>query len=114
MASSTQPRAHELRHSAQIERVQQAIDDETGDVAEVWEPVLTARCHLTSVTGREYFERDAVHAEMTHRITMRYPRGYSLTPKDRAVIRSRVFEFISLANLDERDEWLVIRAKEAF
>lgn len=106
------PRAEELRHSLSVESVTDTRNAESGDIDQVWTSILETRAALNPLTGREIFDRDQTHAEQTHRIVFRDPHTVTITPKMRGKVGSRVFEFLSAMDLGERNEWIVIRAKE--
>lgn len=60
--------------------------------------------------GREYWNNQQVQGEATHKIVMRHRSG--ITPANRVLWGSRVFNVIEALNPDERSISIEIMAKE--
>lgn len=71
------------------------------------------RCDIQPLTGREAYYAQQVHPKATHTITMR-SGGLTLSHGMRLTIKNttRVFEFTSIIDEDERHRWLSIMAEE--
>jgi SPP1 family predicted phage head-tail adaptor len=75
-------------------------------LATVWGSVQPLR-------GRELAQFQQVHADVSHRIRIRYSNTVSvLTPKDRVVLGSRNFDIQSVINIRERNWELELICKE--
>lgn len=66
---------------------------------------------VNKLSGTELFEARQTYAEVTHRINTRiYVAG--VTPKHRIIFNARVFDILSVENINERNRFLEIMAKE--
>jgi len=76
------------------------------ELARIWASVQPLR-------GRELAQFQQVHADISHRIVIRYSDKVSvITPKDRAVLGSRNFDIISVLNKREANRELELMCKE--
>jgi len=103
-----------LRFRVNIQRVTQTVDA-VGQPGESWATLATVWADINSYSslanGREFTQADAIAANVSHIVKMRYYAG--LTPKDRIQYGSRIFEIVSLANTDERNRETVAYVLEA-
>lgn len=65
---------------------------------------------VSPMTGREYEEAQKLRGETTYNVITRYFRG--VTADMKILFRNRIFDIISVLNIDERNEQLKIVAKE--
>ena len=105
--------ARRLRHQVKIQRVAQTASGP--DIDNTWTTLRTVWAEVAPLKGREFWERNQVHADVTHTVTCRWEDldSLSVTPKDRVVHDSRTFEVESVRNIDERDRLAVMMTKEA-
>ena len=102
-------RAGKLRHVVDIETATQVRTAE-GGYTETWTRTAETRASIDPLIGREFFENQTVSGESTHKIRL---RGYnSVTKTDRIVFGSRVFNIVSVIDVNERGIEKVIMAKE--
>ena len=83
-------RAGRLRHRLMI---QQGTESRTatGDVSVAWSTYLTVWGSLTPLRGHERTEAQQMSAKIEYRATIRYPAGYTVTPKMRLKLGDRYF-----------------------
>ncbi|MCP8969721.1 phage head closure protein [Ectobacillus ponti] len=79
---------------------------------DAWTDVLTARAAIYPVSGKEYFTADRVTSEVTHKISMRYMPGTSISPDMRILFQGRIFQIVSVINFQERNVMLQLMCKE--
>jgi SPP1 family predicted phage head-tail adaptor len=99
-----------LRHRITIEQVTETQDID-GSVIETWTTFATAQASIEPVSGREYFAAQSTQAEVTHRIRLRYLSG--VTPKMRVNYNSRIFDILSVININERNRELQLMCRES-
>lgn len=89
--------------------------DELGQPLNVWVDAFKCWGEVAPVSGRELLAAQAVQAEVTHTISVRY-RPELQNPKDvaamRVLFRSRVFDINASMNQDERNRLVLLQAKE--
>lgn len=98
-----------LRHRVTIQ-AETATTDAGGGYASAWADVATVWARLEAMEGRELVLGGVIRGDASHRVTMRYRAG--VTPDNRIVYDGRVFDVVSVANLEERDEALRIMCRE--
>lgn len=98
-----------LRHRVEIQR-KEVQTDELLQQTEVWATYATVWASVRPIKGREYIAVKQVNAEISVVITMRYVSG--ITPEMRVLFGSRVFEIVSVINVDERNRVLELMCKE--
>ena len=88
--------------------------DSFGDATTGTYTTLATRwASVSPLRGRELAQFQQVHADVSHRIIMRYASDLSvLTPKDRVVLGSRNFDIISVINVREANRELQFICKE--
>jgi SPP1 family predicted phage head-tail adaptor len=99
-----------LRHRIAIEQVAETQDSD-GSVSEAWYTYDTVQASIEPVSGREYFAGQTTHADVTHRIYMRYIPG--IIPGMRIVYQSRIFAILSVINTRERNLELQLMCRES-
>jgi SPP1 family predicted phage head-tail adaptor len=93
-----------------FERKAGTADDFTGAYPD-WEALGSGYCKIEPASGQELTETEQMVAQVTHRITTRWqPLG--LSPKDRIVYGSRVFNLISVVDVGEDGKWIEAMAVE--
>ena len=85
-------------------------EDELKQQTEAWTDFAYVWAAIQPLTGREYFSARQENAEVTTRITIRYLRG--VTPDMRIALGDKVFDILSVINLDERNVSLVLMCTE--
>ncbi|MDD2728176.1 phage head closure protein [Malikia sp.] len=97
-------RASDLRHQVTLQR-RDTTRDTTGGQVTSWTDVCTTRAGIAALSGRELQAAQAIHAEVTHSVTLRY-RPEFVNPTQAAALRllfkGRVFNIAFVDNLDER------------
>jgi SPP1 family predicted phage head-tail adaptor len=107
-------RAGLLRHRLEIQ-VSTETADSQGEPVAAWAEEVTVPSNITPLTGRELFSAQQVHAEISHKISLRYRSG--VTVKKRGVGRTdpyngTVFDFQSVQAVKGRTAELEILAVE--
>jgi SPP1 family predicted phage head-tail adaptor len=99
-----------LRHRITIELVTETQDID-GSVIESWSAYATSQASIEPISGREYFAAQSTQADVTHRIRIRYLSG--ITPKMRVNYSSRIFDILSVININERNRELQLMCRES-
>lgn len=103
-------RAGELRRRVTIQQ-RAATQDTFGGQSTSWTDWQTnVPCAIQPLAGRELMAARAVNAETTHMIDMRYMPG--LTAAMRILYGTRVFNIVSVVNVEERNREHQIMASE--
>ncbi|MFP3564695.1 phage head closure protein [Paraburkholderia sp. SIMBA_030] len=107
-------RGGNLRHRLTFQ-VKSASQDDLGQPRNVWADAFKCWGEVSPMSGRELLAAQAVQAEVTHTISVRY-RPELQNPKDVAAMRvlfgSRVFDINASMNQDERNRLVMLQAKE--
>lgn len=104
-------RAGYLRNKAVIQQLG-STQNAFGEVEQgQFSDFKTVWCSITPVSGKESFLSNTDFAKTTHKIKIRYTDGINASM--RMVWQSRVFNFISVRNISERDKEIEILATEA-
>ena len=103
-------RIGKLRHRITIERVVETQDAD-GAVIETWSTYATIQASIEPISGREYFAAQSTQADVTHRIGIRYLSG--IVPKMRVKYGSRIFDILSVINVNERNRELQLMCRES-
>jgi SPP1 family predicted phage head-tail adaptor len=103
-------RAGELRHRVTIQKQDDAGSAWNG--TRTWNTYATVWAKISPAQGNESMDRQTEkrQAEVTHIITMRYIRG--LKPSMRISFEGRYFYPEVIRNIDERNAWVEIEARE--
>jgi SPP1 family predicted phage head-tail adaptor len=99
-----------LRHRITIEQAAENQEPD-GSVIEMWSIYATAQASIEPVSGREYFVAQSTQADLNHRISLRYVPG--ITPKMRVNYGSRIFDILSVINVNERNRELQLMCRES-
>jgi len=103
-------RAGKLRNTIAIEQVAETQDAD-GSVIESWSTFASAQASIEPISGREYFAAQTTQADVTHRISLRYLAG--VMPKMRVKYGSRIFDILSVININERNRELQLMCRES-
>lgn len=99
-----------------IEAPPAASQDSFGDTAPTentsgsWTTHATRWAFIRPLVGREAFDAMREHADTTHWIRMRYTSG--ITPRMRVKYGTRIFNILSVANVDEQGRETLLMVKE--
>ncbi|MDW7651312.1 MAG: phage head closure protein, partial [Bacillota bacterium] len=77
---------------------------------EAWVDIGTVWASIEPLSGREFFAAQQVNAEVSTKITLRYKAG--IKPEMRVLFAGRVFEILSVINLEEKNIQFVLMCKE--
>ncbi len=99
-----------LRHSITIEQASETQAPD-GSVIETWSTFANAQASIEPISGREYFAAQTTQADVTHRSYMRYIPG--IVPKMRVKYGSRIFDILSVINVNERNRELQLMCRES-
>lgn len=87
--------------------------DSHGQENGAWNTKATRRAFLEPLQGRELFTARQVHAEVTHRVTLRYGVDISgLKPKWRLQFDSKNYDVLSVVNTRQRKRELILLCAE--
>jgi SPP1 family predicted phage head-tail adaptor len=103
-------RIGKLRHRITIEQVTETQDTD-GSALESWSTYATVQASIEPISGREYFTAQSTQADVTHRISLRYVSG--ITPKMRVNFSSRIFDILSVINVNECNRELQLMCRES-
>lgn len=82
-----------------------------GETTQDWTNVITIRCGVFPISGREFFDKEAVNPELTHKVYMRYVRNV-VKPDMRILYDNRIFLITSIIDYQERHMELQLVCKE--
>jgi SPP1 family predicted phage head-tail adaptor len=99
-----------LRHRITIEQVDET-QDAGGEMLGNWSVYAIVQASIQPISGREYFAAQSTQADVTHRINLRHLTG--VTPKMRVKYGSRIFDILSVINVDERNRELQLMCRES-
>ena len=102
-------RAGALRHKIVIQEPTETQDSVGGPDA-TWSTFATVWASIEPLNGRELFAAQQINAEITARIRIRYLSG--VIPKMRVSFGERIFEILSVINLEERNREMELMVKE--
>lgn len=91
-------------------QTKQTVRDDMGGFSHTWVTDKTVWASIVPASGKELLSGEQVHAEVTHKITIRFYSG--LTTKNRLLYGSRVFDINFIKNIDERDRYMEMLCKE--
>ena len=102
-------RAGRLRHHIEFQVVTETPDG-VGYLVPAWGLFAEADAAVEPLQGQELFSERQIHADVTHGIRARYLPG--LTPRHRIKFGERIFDILSIRDVDERNIEIDILAKE--
>jgi len=86
--------------------------DSVGGLSTTWndEDQVWASIEPLSMGAREYYAAQQIQEKVTHRIIIRHRWG--LTSKKRISYGTRMFEIISVVDIEEKHKWLLLICRE--
>lgn len=93
----------DLRHRLTLEQLSRA-EDEGGGFIEDWITVATLSANLRPIGGDERYEAERLAGRITHEVSLRYRVG--VVPAMRFRKGARIFNIISVIDVDERRRWI--------
>lgn len=113
-SANTSPAAGRLTNRITLEAPRQPDEgrDQYGQPAEAWATVADVWANVEPLSGRELWHAQQVQPDVTHRITLRYTSALKIDPGWRAVMNGRVFSFLSVLNIEERNRTIQVMAIE--
>lgn len=109
-------RAQSLRKLVQI-MVPAFEPNDTGDPSQqTFTPLTETYMEMQALSGQQLVEARKIHAETTHRGTMRFAKGVTAACQvvwfSGAEKRTRTWEVVAVLNAEERDTMLTLLCKE--
>lgn len=93
----------DLRHRVTLEALARA-GDSGGGFVETWEEVAELAADIRPADGSETVEADRLAGSLTHQVVLRYRPG--VVPAMRFRKGTRLFQILSVIDVDERRRWL--------
>ena len=93
--------AGKLRHRIKILKAVDQRGATFGEAKLAYETVAIVRAAVIPLAGKEFWGAAQTEAGISHRIEIRYLPG--ITPKHRIEFNGRIFEIVSVLNLEERN-----------
>lgn len=90
----------------------QSLDDEQNELGEpgAWSDGATLWASVSPVSGREFMMAGQEHAEVSHKITIRYNR--TVRPCMRVRLGARVFDILHIIDPQERHSEMTLMCRE--
>lgn len=106
--------AGKLRHRVTVQQLVAGSPPQTasGQPDTSWQDFITVWASIEPLNGRELFAAQEHHAEITHRVRMRYHEG--ITPLMRLTYRERYFAIFSVIDTELRRKELQLMCSEGF
>jgi len=98
-----------LRHRIELQNYTTEADD-AGHPVKTYSTHSTVWAWVRPLSGRERENAGQIIGEVTHKITIRYNDTVAVT--DRVKFGSRYFDINTIADFDEKNEFMEITAKE--
>lgn len=102
-------RAGELVHKIDVQENRGDVDA-VGQREDVWGSVIELPAKIAPASGAEVVAAGHVSADVTHLVTTRWIDG--IVPQMRVVHAGRVFEIVSVINVDERSRDMLLHCVE--
>ena len=102
-------RAGDLRHSVVIQKEYSTRDSYGAETPE-WVDFATVWAGISPIRGREYFAAQTVNADVDTKIIIRHLQ--ELEPKMRMKYGERIFEIVSVINVEEKNREVHLMCKE--
>lgn len=101
-----------LRHQVTLQS-RSTVQSATGAQQEIWNDLLTCFAGIETISEREVYQAAQFIAQVTHRITIRWP-GASITVLGgmQVLFGSRVFKVQAVENVQERNRVLRLHCLE--
>ena len=101
----------DLKHQITFTTVT-SVSDGMGSFTETDVNYYTTWAAIWPKSAGEFMKADQISHEVTHRIRIRYPHGYTITSDMNIVSGSRTFEIVSIINPEEANVVLDFLAVE--
>lgn len=98
-----------LRHRVWLQRADTTADGQGGFTV-AWRDVCQLWAQIKPSSGNETYRYGQLYPTMTHQVTLRYHPEVHV--KDRLAWGTRVFEILSVRNIDERNQILELYCEE--
>ena len=104
-------RAGELRSRGMIRRPM-GNRDVHGGSNKTFEDVATVSCGVETLQGRELFDAQRRFSEVTARVTMRYPRSFTVAANMQIVVGSSTYDIRAVDDVNKRHKKLWLWCRE--
>ena len=84
--------------------------DSFGQQSTAWTDLLTCWAHIEPLSGRELVNAQAVNAEVTHTVTIRYRSN--VTASMRVLYQGRIFNITAVIDPDTSHVWTSLNCSE--
>jgi len=112
MAKSQIPLAGRLKYRVTIQRYTESIDAVGGQV-KTWANLITRKASVVPLNGNEYFTAQQLTVDVNVRIRLRWDSVLAtVTPKDRIVWGSKIFDIITHINPMESNREIILMCQE--
>lgn len=101
---------NELRHPITIQRSTIGKDEDRRPI-EVFKDLFSTRAKILNVRGSEYYEAHGNGLDIEKTFYIRFRHDIEISNKDRVYYNNKFYEIIYLNDVEERHEWLEIKAK---
>lgn len=98
-----------LRHRVTLQK-QINTQNDYGAFVTTWQDIATVWAEIKPISGREYFEANQVHSEVTTQIWLRYRDG--IEPTMRVAHNGKQYEIVSVLNYQGLNKTLQLMCKE--
>lgn len=102
-------RAGDYRHFVTIQEPVETTDD-LGQAVTTYRDTATVHAAVEPLEGRELFAAQAIHAEVTTRVRIRFRPG--VTSRHRIVYGARIMNVLSVIDPEERHREIVMLCSE--
>ena len=104
--------AGKMRHLVDFQKDTSTAQGTRGHTTANWITQFRGYCEITPLSGDELIQARQVYATVTHQITTRFCYSSTPDPTWRVKYGSRLFNVVSIVNVDERNEYWQIMAVE--
>lgn len=100
-----------LRERITIEECVEVVDEDGFSVM-AWQTKAKAWAYVNNLFGKEYWTAKQYNAENTVEFTIRFSACKNISDKERIVFRSKVYNILSVDNVQYKNEYIKLKAKE--
>ncbi len=104
-------RAGKLRHVMEIEQATESRNA-IGEAIQTWSTFATRHVSVEPFQGREFWSAKQVNAERNLRVRMRYLEGLTTKMRLNWRARSRLFDILSIVDVNERNHEMLLLVEE--
>ena len=101
-----------LRSPIQIQSPATGTDASGGPTTTTWNEVLSALAGILTVSSREVFQAQQFTAQVTHRVTLRWPGEIGIAPGMRVIYSTHVYIIQAMENVQQRNRVLHLMCLE--